>query len=491
MLFTSITFGIFFTILFVLYWTVFKAFLKAQNAFLLLAGYLFYGWWDWRFLGLLILISASNYTIAILLQKNNWHKFRKSLFHTGLIINIGTLFFFKYFNFFATGFVEFFRSIGFETSSVTISIVLPIGISFYIFIATSYLIDVYQNKIPASRELVPTFLAFSFFPVILAGPIQRPASLLPRITEIRVFDHSLAVDGLRQILWGVFMKLVIADRCAPFVDEIFSNYSALPGSTLLAGGLLFSIQIYTDFAGYSNIAIGIGKLLGFKIMQNFNYPYFSRDIKSFWKKWNMSLTTWFRDYVFLPVSYTLSRKIKSDRFLGIKTDYILYMAGITVTWLLTGLWHGANYTFILWGCVHGSMLIIYHLSFKSRKNLLKRLSTSNGNIIVVIIESFITLILIMISWIFFRSDTVTDAFHYISGIFTASLFDHPITIPNNLIFIILAFFIFEWFGKNEEYAIATLGFRWHGAFRWGFYYVLIVAIFFLSGSRQEFIYFQF
>jgi D-alanyl-lipoteichoic acid acyltransferase DltB (MBOAT superfamily) len=491
MLFTSVTFGLFFFILFILYWTLFKSNLAAQNALLLVAGYIFYGWWDWKFLGLLVFISANNFILSLLIQEAKLKNVRKSIFFIGLIINIFTLFLFKYFNFFTAGFVELSRLLGFATTPFIISLVLPVGISFYIFIATSYLIDSYQNKFKASGDLIQVFLSFSFFPVILAGPIQRPASLLPCIGKKRDWDSSIAVDGLRQVLWGVFMKLVIADRCSPLVAEVFTDYAQMPGSSLVVGGVLFAVQIYTDFAGYSNIAIGIGKLLGFKIIQNFNYPYFSRDINSFWKKWNISLTTWFRDYIFLPVSYALSRKIKSDRFLGIKTDYFLYIAGITITWLFTGLWHGANYTYIVWGCIHGAMLVIYHLSFKSRKKLFRRMKITNTNPLIVTLESVITLSAIVIAWIFFRSESIADALNYISGIFSISLFSHPITVPNNLIFMIVAFFFIEWIGKNTEYGIASLGLRWHRIFRWGFYYLLIGTIFYFTGVRQEFIYFQF
>lgn len=491
MLFTSLTFALFLTIVFILYWSAFRHSLRVQNFFLLVAGYVFYGWWNWKFLGLLIAVSSVGYFFALFIQNEQLKQFRRIFFYTGIFINIGILFLFKYFNFFVEEVTKTLHYAGIETSKIETSLVIPVGISFYIFITTSYLIDVYQKKIKADDDIVAAFLSFSFFPVILAGPIQRPGLLLPQLKTERLFNHTLTVDGLRQILWGVFMKLIIADKCAPFVDDIFQNFSTLPGSTLLVGTLLFSIQIYADFAGYSNIAIGTGKLLGFRIIQNFNYPYFSRDIKSFWKKWNISLTTWFRDYVFLPVSYTVSRKIKSDRILGIKTDYLIYMVGITVTWLLTGLWHGANFTFIFWGYTHGLMLILYHITFKIRKKLFQKWSVSNNSLLVVIPETVVTLSVIMLSWIFFKSDNLAAAFSFISGIFRVSLFHHPVTIPNNLIVLILIFFITEWIGREKEYAISNLGLSWPVALRWGLYYLLIIVIFYFSGTRQEFIYFQF
>ncbi|MCX6279515.1 MAG: MBOAT family protein [Bacteroidetes bacterium] len=491
MLFTSLTFVFFFTTVFILYWSAFNNNLAFQNRFLLLCSYIFYGWWDWRFLVLLLCISVANYLIAILIQKKNNHKPRKLLFITGLVINISVLFFFKYFNFFVDGFVNLTSSLGFTVSRFTPEIILPVGISFYIFISISYLIDVYQHKLKAVSNIYEALLTFSFFPVILAGPIQRPISLLPQIQNRRSFNYKNATDGLRQALWGFFMKMVIADNCVPFVDDIFANFSHYQGSTLLVGVILFTVQIYADFAGYSNIAIGIGKLLGFQIMQNFAFPYFSRNIKEFWKKWNISLTTWFRDYVFLPIAYYVSGKIKSDRFLLIKTDYLIYIIGILITWVLTGLWHGANYTFIFWGLIHGFFLIMFHLTTKPRKRLLKRFNMSNNNLALIFLESLFTLMIIMVSWIFFRADNVNHAFQYILEICSMSLFSIPISIPNNLIILIILFFGIEWLGRKQEYAIASLVVKWPKIFRWVFYYSLILSIFYFSGTEQKFIYFQF
>jgi len=498
MLFTSITFALFLLLVFILYWFVFNRNLKGQNFFLLISSYSFYGWWNWRFLFLLFFISVSNYLIAIQIQKEDQKDkkpLRKLLFLAGLVINIGTLIFFKYFNFFIDGFINLISLFGFKVNLLTLKIILPLGISFYIFLSLSYIIDVYQHKLNAVRNFFDALLTFSFFPIILAGPIQRPISLLPQIQSRRIFNYVQATDGLRQILWGVFMKIVIADNCAVTVNTIFTDSSKYSGSTLVLGIFLFTVQIYADFAGYSNIAIGVGKLLGFKIMKNFAYPYFARDIREFWQRWNISLTTWFRDYVFLPIAYSVSRKIKSDRFYLIKTEFLIYTGGITVTWMLTGLWHGANYTFIIWGFIHGLFLIINHVTAKPRKRLLKRLNIRNDNILLIIGDSLATFIIIMFSWIFFRADDVGHALTYISGIFSNSLLTIPF-FPGmrrtlTTIYTVVGFSIIEWLGREQEYAIAHFGLKWHRSIRWAMYYAIVIAILYFKGSDQQFIYFQF
>jgi D-alanyl-lipoteichoic acid acyltransferase DltB (MBOAT superfamily) len=493
MLFTSLPFILFFIVVFSLYWFVLHRNLKLQNCLLLGSSYVFYGWWDWRFLLLLFFISVSNYLLAIEIRKKEKKSQRKPFFLAALIVNLGTLIIFKYFNFFVDGFASIISLTGFKVSIVTFNIILPLGISFYIFLSLSYIIDVYQNKIEAVRNVFDALLTFSFFPIILAGPIQRPIGLLPQIQSKRLFDNVLIESGLKQILWGVFMKMVIADNCVGYVTTIFNGYESYHGSTLVLGAFLFTVQIYTDFAGYSNIAIGIGKLLGFNIIQNFAYPYFSRDIRDFWKRWNMSLTTWFRDYTFLPVAYWVSGKIKSEKFYFIKTEILIYITGITVTWMLTGLWHGANYTFIVWGLIQGVFLIIYHVSLKPRKRLLKRINLSNNNKIFIFVETLITLTIIMFSWIFFRADTLGDAFKYISGILNSSLFS-PTDIKTDsvLLSLIALFFVVEWIGRKQEYAIAGIGQNWPILFRWSIYCIIIFLIgMFMSTSESPFIYFQF
>jgi len=286
------------------------------------------------------------------------------------------------------------------------------------------------------------------------------------------------------------MKIVIADKSAVHVNAIFTNFSAYSGSTLVLGIFLFTVQIYADFGGYSNIAIGLGKLLGFNLMQNFAYPYFARDIREFWRRWNISLTTWFRDYAFLPIAYSLSRKIKSAKFFLIKTDLVIYIIGISITWALTGLWHGANYTFIIWGAIHGFFLIVYHLTIKPKKRLLKRLNISNNNSVLIFFETLATFIIIMFSWIFFRADNVGHALNYISGIFSVSSFTIPEIRPNIIFFIIL-FFVVEWLGRKHEYAIADFGNKLPKPLRWVIYYSIIFIILYYAGKEEQFIYFQF
>lgn len=492
MLFTSLTFVIFLLILFLLYWFILKNKTGFQNILLLAASYVFYGWWDIQFLLILVFISVTNYIIGIYLDNIEKRIIRKILYYTGLIINAGTLLTFKYFNFFTDGFIKISRFAGFSIDPFTLKLLLPVGISFYIFLCISYLIDVYRKNLSAEKNILSLFLSFSFFPIILAGPIQRPMGLLPQIKNTRIFDNNKITDGLKQILWGVFMKNVIADNCAVYADHIFSNHSVYKGSTLLVGAVLFTVQIYSDFAGYSNIAIGLGKLFGFNIIRNFAYPYFSKDITEFWKRWNISLTTWFRDYIFLPIAFSLTRKIKNEKILFVSKEMVVYAAGIGVTWSLTGLWHGANYTFIVWGIIQGALLVFYHGSKKIRRRIFKKLNIKKDNLFIRSAEYLFTLIIIMFSWIFFRSDNLNAAYSYISRIFTTSAVSIPEYRPVSLIiFLTLLFFAAEWLGKNSEYAIQNFLINQNKALRWAFYYSIIILIFFYSIISEKFIYFQF
>ncbi len=495
MLFTSITFGLFFLALFILYWFIFYKDINIQNAFLLIASYIFYGWFDWYFLLLLFSVSLANYSIALLIQKSRHGLFRKVIYFSGLAINLGTLVIFKYFNFFIDNLNRIFSFIGFHHELYVENLLLPIGISFYIFLSLSYIIDVYHRRINAVNNVIEVLLAIAFFPIILAGPIHRPINLLPQIKHKRIFTAAHATDGLKQILWGVFMKVAVADNCALQTTGIFNNLPSYHGSTLLLGIFLFSIQIYADFAGYSNIAIGIGKLLGFNIMKNFSYPYFSRDIKTFWRSWNISLTGWFRDYIFLPIAYFISGKVKSERLFYIKTEYFVYIIGISITWVLTGLWHGANYTFIIWGLFQGLLLIIYQIFSKPRRKLLRNMQINSNNKILIIIETGFTFFLIMFSWILFRADNLSQALSYIYRICSDSLFSLPqlsgLTGILNTFFLISIFLFIEWTGKNQDYAIASLGCKWPKSIRWSMYYAIILMIFWFSGESYQFIYFQF
>ncbi len=490
MIFTSIEYAVFLPIFFILYWLAFNRDVKLQNILLLVASYLFYGWWEWKLLTLLVSVSLFNYWIGLAMSSIRAKKSKKLLLIVGLVVDLGLLATFKYFNFFIEGFVDMISLFGYQLKGTAINIILPVGISFYIFLVVSYIIDIYKETVSAERNIINALLTFGFFPIILAGPIQRPSSLLPQIRSPRVFRYDHAVDGLRQVLWGLFVKIAVADNMAPWANDIFAGYSELPGSTLLVGALFYTVQIYADFSGYSHIAIGTASLLGFRLMKNFNYPYFSRDINEFWKKWHISLTTWFRDYLFLPVSFSVSWKMRTERVVFIRTDLFIYIVASLLTWFLTGLWHGANYTFIIWGMLHGVLLIAYHWQKGPRKRLFKRFGISNNNSLIVVTEGVVTFSLIIITWVFFRADLVSHAFAYLRGMFSGSLFMPPGDLPMKEILIAMVFFLVEFVQRKKDHALQISDIRqiW---FRWGIYIAIIIVIMLFGGGTQKFIYFQF
>ena len=329
MLFNSFEYAIFLPIVFLLYWFVFNKTIKLQNLFLLIIGYIFYGWWDWRFLFLIAFSTIFDFTIGILLEKTTELQKRKLLFAASCIVNIGLLGFFKYFNFFIDNFISAFESMGYHIPAVSLKIILPVGISFYTFQSLSYTTDVFRRKMKPTTDFV-SFAAFiSFFPQLVAGPIERAFNLLPQFHKKRLFDLNLAVKGMRQILWGLFKKIVIADTLSTYVDTIFNSYEVLPGSTLLLGAIYFSVQIYCDFSGYSSIAIGTARLFGFTLLQNFSYPYFSTNVSQFWRKWHISLTSWFRDYIYIPMG-------------GSRGSLTKTIFNTLFVFALSGFWHGAN-----------------------------------------------------------------------------------------------------------------------------------------------------
>jgi len=493
MLFTSINFVIFLLIVFILYWFVTKGNLKLQNLLLLVSNFFFYACWDYRFLFLLIFSILLNYFTAIKIHEAEKLKIKKFWFWLGIFINFGFLGIFKYYNFFESSFANGLSLLGIQTNFTTLQIILPVGISFYTFIGLSYIIDIFKNRIKPEKDLIIYSVFAGFFPLILAGPIERAAHLLPQIKKKREFDYSNTVDGLRQILWGLFKKIVIADNFAVFANTIFNSYTNYSGSTLVLGLLFFTFQIYCDFSGYSDIAVGTAKLLGIDLIQNFAFPYFSRDIAEFWRRWHISLSSWFRDYVFLPISYSVSRKIKSDKFLLMDTGFVIYATGIVITWSLVGLWHGANYTFIIWGIFHGLFLIINRATLKPKKRFLKRFNIGKNNTVLIFIETITTFIIVMFSWIFFRAANTFQSFDYIGKIFSRSLFTVP-EISNKAIALIIPFCFFiiiEWFGKNRQYAISHLGIKLPKLVRWAFYYFIMLSIFYFAESERQFIYFQF
>jgi len=490
MLFTSPTYVLFLTTVFLIFWFLNGRNLVARNLFLLAASYCFYGLWDWRFLGLLTGVSLVNYFIGRAIGHHEARLRRKAWLVAGLVVNLGNLIFFKYFNFFIAEFIEVSRLIGFNVNWFELKLIIPIGISFYTFLSVSYLVDIYRKKIVPEKFLPDVLLTLSFFPIILAGPIQRPASLLPQIQTKHLYSGQLFADGLRQILWGLFAKLVIADNCAPYVDRIFSGCHTFSGSTLLLGIVLFAIQIYADFSGYSDIAIGSAKLLGFNLMRNFAYPYFAKDIVDFWKRWHISLTSWFRDYLFLPLAFYISGKIRRQRILFVGSDLIIYAVAISFTWFLTGFWHGAMFTFIAWGLIHAASLILHRALRKNRMKMIRRFNLRGDRMLKGFIR-LITLTVIMVSGIFFRSDSVAHALEYIHNTCSLDLFVTPKILPLEMILPVLFYFGIEWMQRTKQYGLEMSTSGKPVIFRWGLYYLVIFLIFFYANTHQEFIYFQF
>lgn len=478
MLFNSISFAIFFPIVFILYWFVFRKNYKQQNFLLLLASFYFYACWDWRFMFLLLFSIVLDYFSGIMIEKSETKRKRVFWLWLSIGINLGFLGFFKYYNFFAESFAEMFRNFGYEINPWTLKIILPVGISFYTFHGLSYVLDIYNRKIRAERNFVDYAVFVSFFPLLVAGPIERATHLLPQIQKERHFDYKKAVDGLRQILWGLFKKIVIADNCAEYANQIFNNSADQSGSNLVMGALFFTVQIYCDFSGYSDIALGTARLLGVELLRNFAFPYFSRDIAEFWRRWHISLSTWFRDYLYIPLGGS-----KGGTWMKVRNTFIIF--------LVSGFWHGANWTFIVWGFLNALYFMPLLLSNRNRNNMeivaMGSLLPSPKDFIKI----SVTFALSVFAWIFFRAESLTHAFSYIKGIFTKSLFSFPTVFPVTIIFLTVFFFIVEWFGREDKYALESFGFGWPRFVRLGFYYLIIVLIFAFMGKEQEFIYFQF
>lgn len=479
MLFNSFTFFIFLSVVFVLYWLL-KNQLKAQNFLILIASYFFYGWWDWRFLSLIFISSALDYSIGIIISNTSARIKRKLLLLLSVIVNIGFLGFFKYFNFFIDTFSTILETFGLNPNVSSLQIILPVGISFYTFQTLSYTIDIYRKQIEPTKDIIAFFAFVSFFPQLVAGPIERARNLIPQFLRKRHFNPILASDGLRQMLWGFFKKLVIADNCSIYVNEIFGSYQEHTGGTLLLGAVLFGFQIYGDFSGYSDIAIGTARLFGFNLMQNFAFPYFSRDIAEFWRRWHISLSTWFRDYVYIPLG-------------GSKGSWYYKFRNVLIIFLVSGFWHGANFTFIAWGAVHALMFIPLLLTKKNRKNtqvLQNKEILKNPFVVFNIIGTYL---LVTVAWIFFRMPTIGGAFNYI-GIMTTSLFK-KLTIDftlNQDVFLIgiLVMLIFEWINRSRKHGLEIAG--WPLVVRWFVYLSLAFFIFMYGNFNQvEFIYFAF
>jgi D-alanyl-lipoteichoic acid acyltransferase DltB (MBOAT superfamily) len=447
-----------------------------------LVSYVFYGWWDWRFLSLIVFSSAVDYTVGRALNDTQKPLKRKALLLVSVLVNIGFLGFFKYFNFFAESFADAFTLLGNPIEPSRLNIILPVGISFYTFQTMSYTIDVYRRKLTATKDVLAFFAYVSFFPQLVAGPIERATNLLPQFYKKRIFNKSLAGDGLKQILWGLFKKVVIADNCAILVDDIFANYGSYSGSTLVLGGVFFAFQIYGDFSGYSDIAIGTARLFGFKLMRNFAFPYFSRDIAEFWRRWHISLSTWFRDYVYIPLGGS-----RGGTWMKIRNTMIIF--------LVSGFWHGANWTFIAWGFLNALYFLPLMLLGQNRNNTDTVAENRAFPNLKELFQITLTFVLTLIAWIMFRSESIPQAMEYYSGIFSLSLFSTPEVFPVDLMSIIAVFAIVEWVSRHKHHPFEYLHVQpshWIVNLRVAAMSVTVWAIILWGAfDNKEFIYFQF
>lgn len=487
MLFNSFHFALFLPIVFIIYWSVSKRKLWLQNSLLLGSSYFFYACWDWKFMFLLIFSTLLDYYSGIKISNAYSIKNKKVWLWISIIINLGFLCAFKYYNFFIHSFAEGLNLVGLKSNFTSLQYILPVGISFYTFHGLSYVIDIYKNKIKPERNFIDYSLFVSFFPLLVAGPIERATHLLPQIIKKRKFDNNKAVDGLRQILWGLFKKIVIADNCAEYANLIFNNSTAYSGSTLIIGAIFFAIQIYCDFSGYSDIALGTARLFGIDLLRNFAFPYFSRDVAEFWRRWHISLSSWFKDYLYIPLG-------------GSKGGIKMKIRNTFAIFLVSGFWHGANWTFIVWGFLN-ALYIMPSIIFNTNRNNID--SVAKGKLFPSIKETFqiaITFILTVFAWIFFRASNMTQAIYYIKnmieGIFIKASYIESLNLLRweigfFLPVLIVIFFIIEWIGRERQFAIAHLGLNWYRPVRWLMYSSLIIGIFYFTGKEQQFIYFQF
>lgn len=471
---SSIEYFFFLPTVFLLYWLVFSRNKTFQNAFLVSVSLLFYGLWDYRFLGLLLLTTLSTYASGILLQRYNDKKRRKIIMLSTLFLNLGVLFFFKYYNFFIDAFTDTFSLFGGQISFSTLNIILPIGISFYTFAALSYTIDVYNNRIKASNEILSYTAYATFFPCILSGPISRATKQLPQFSQKRSFDYGRAVCGAKFILLGAVFKMCLADRIGVYVDTVYGNYSAYDGNTLLLTSIFYTIQIYADFAGYSLMAIGSGKLLGIELPTNFIRPYFALTVTDFWRRWHISLTTWFRDYIYFPLG-------------GNRCSRSRWIFNTMVVFIVSGLWHGANYTFLIWGAMHGAFMIFERLIYGERIK-----SISNGFTLSNALRWIITFSIVNFAWIFFRLDSLSDVTAVIGKIFTTrgGLY---IDFKNMIYFLpfLMLVFLIDLYSEKRNGKIVLLDNK-NIVLRWlGYSVLLLFLIFFGSFEQTQFIYFQF
>ena len=480
MLFNSFEFLLFLPIVFLLYWFVFRR-RRWQNLLIVVASYVFYGWWDWRFLLLIALTSLCSYVSGLLLEHYEGQRRRQqAVSAANIVLNLGILGVFKYYNFFVENLDALFGMMGYHLDWVTMKVILPVGISFYTFQALSYTIDVYQKKLPATHDIVEFFAYISFFPQLVAGPIERATNLLPQFQQRRQFDYAKAVDGMRQMLWGFLKKLVIADNCAAIVNDYWDHFHDLPGLSLFHLGVLFTFQIYCDFSGYSDIAIGCARLFGFNLMRNFNFPYFSRSIPEFWRRWHISLMTWFRDYIYFPLG-------------GSRCDKWKIIRNVYIVWGISGLWHGANWTFVCWGLFHATLLAVYNLLGVNTKY---KNVVAYGRYLPSMKETMqmaLTFFLTVIGWIIFRAETMAQAVDYLTAMVSNKFFDASALFGVTCTFFGIVLLAIEWLQRDKQHAlqfsdVKPFNYR---LVRWGIYYIIIMIIACYAGTSQTFIYFQF
>lgn len=485
MLFNSIEFALFLPVVFAIYWLL-RRNLRLQNLFVVIASYAFYGWWDWRFLLLIAFTSFCSWGSGLLIAKNNNqspftnHQSRLPKFWliTNIVLNLGILAVFKYYDFFVT---EFGNIFGISTSSLLLRVILPVGISFYTFQALSFSIDVYRGRVIPTKDPVAFFAYVAFFPQLVAGPIERATNLLPQFEKVRTFDYQEAVDGCRRILWGLFKKMVVADNCATYVNRIWEDYSNQSGSALALASILFAFQIYGDFSGYSDIAIGTSRLFGIRLRENFITPYFSRSVAEFWKRWHISLNTWFVDYVYIPLGGS-----RNGQWNTIRNTFVIF--------LLSGLWHGANWTFLAWGLYHALLFVPLILMHRTRKY--QDVATWRQ-----IPQIVLTFGLVVIGWIIFRAPTIADAWAYIQGMCQIGTIKalYRFFLPSELwvcpvnIYIIIMLMV-EWCRRKKMHGlegIELLPVFKYKAVRIISYALCLTLIIFFRGGYEKFIYFQF
>ena len=484
MLFNSLEFFVFLPIVFSVYWCL-KRSLRQQNLVLLLASYVFYGWWDYRFLSLIVLSSSVDFVIGKQIHRAKSPLAKRRLLLISLATNLGLLAYFKYVNFFIASAVELLTSLGIQANEYSLQVILPVGISFYTFQTLSYTIDIYRGKMEPTDSALSFFVFVSFFPQLVAGPIERAAQLLPQFERRRSFNSEDAKDGLRQMLWGLFKKVVIADRCAAGVDHIFANYSTLNASTLWLGAFLFAMQIYGDFSGYSGFARGVAKLFGISILQNFSYPYFARSISEFWRRWHISLSTFFRDYVYIPLGGNRSGRPRQ-------------LLNALITFTVSGLWHGANWTFVAWGFFHG---VLYGLSLFVRSSIPTTKIIASGKLFPTPRESLHLIrvfLLVTIAWVLFRAPSLDVAVEYLLGMADPSVLQNPLgtiqptILRDEIIFAVVMSLVMlccEWRQREQIHALQIAALP--VAFRWAIYYVLVFLVLGFLGENKQFIYFQF